>query len=81
MMSECEKSLELLSDLRDGMLVETEVAWVRTHLDGCVGCKDVFTDIETIVLTASTLRTENGFAYPDEEIIWQRIGITRRIVH
>jgi hypothetical protein len=61
---ECEKSLELLSDLRDGSLVEAEISWVRTHLDGCVGCKDVFVDIESIVLIANSLGSENGLCLP-----------------
>lgn len=81
MMVDCEKSLELLSDLRDGVLVESEVTLIKAHLDGCVGCKDVFIDIESIVTVASTLRTENGLAYPDEQILWERIGVFKRTVH
>ncbi len=81
MMVDCDKSLELLSDLRDGLLAESEMTLIRAHLDGCVGCKDVFIDIELIVSIASTLHTENGLAYPDEEILWQRIGVKRSTVH
>src|SRR3712207_4194092 len=79
MMVECERSLPLLSDLRDGILAETDVVWVRAHLDGCVGCKEIFQDIDSIVLTALTLRSDNGLAYPDEELLWQRIGGKRTI--
>lgn len=81
MMVECEKSLGLLSDLRDGQLEETEVVWVKTHLDGCVGCKEIFQDIESIVLAALSLRNQNGLAYPDEEQLWTRIGSVKRTIH
>jgi len=33
-----------------------------------------------IVQTATALRSDNGIAYPDEEVLWQRVN-ARRIIH
>ena len=80
-MADCERSLDLLSDLRDGVLADMDATWVRAHLDGCVNCNGVFLDLEVIVLAASALGSDNGLAYPDENGLWERIGAGRRIVH
>ena len=80
-MADCERSLELLSDLRDGFLADADTNWVRAHLDGCGNCNGIFQDLEMIVLTARTLGSENGLAYPDENVLWERIGAGRRIIH
>ena len=81
MMVDCERSLDLLSDMRDGVLMEPDVTWVKTHLDGCVDCHGVLLDLEIIVTTALSLRAENGLAYPDEQILWERIGVRKRPIH
>lgn len=81
MVVDCDKSLELLSDFRDGALTEIDVTWITSHLDGCIGCKGIFEELEMIVVTARTLGSENGLAYPDENLVWQRIGISKRIIH
>ncbi|MDQ3907928.1 MAG: zf-HC2 domain-containing protein [Acidobacteriota bacterium] len=74
---DCEKSLSLLSDYRDGALDGEHRDLVARHLDGCPPCKCVFTDIDTIVVTARTIAGEDGVSYPDEETFWQRITVTR----
>ena len=79
-MVDCTRSLELLSEFRDGSLGEPEVVWVRTHLDGCGPCKGIFDDLDAIAATARTLTVES-IAFPDENIIWQRIGFSGGIVH
>ena len=53
---------------------------VTTHLSACADCNGVLQDLKLIVQTASVLRSENGIAYPDEEVLWQRVS-ARRIVH
>jgi predicted anti-sigma-YlaC factor YlaD len=78
---DCERSLGLLSDMRDGALGETDAVWVRTHLDGCLDCNGVFLDLELIVTAALSLRNENGLAYPDEQLLWERIGVRKRTIH
>ena len=78
---ECAKSLELLSDLHDGMLEEALQAEVRIHLAGCNPCAGVFRDLDTIVLAATTLRTNSELAFPDERVIWQRMSIGKPTVH
>ena len=70
---DCEKSLELLSDYHAGALGDDDCAGVRQHLDDCPPCKDVYVDVETIVVSATHLRSEDGISFPDETIIWQRI--------
>jgi hypothetical protein len=36
--------------------------------------------LRVIVQTATLLRSENGIAYPDEELLWQRVSVGR-VVH
>jgi predicted anti-sigma-YlaC factor YlaD len=78
---DCDQSLSLLSDYRDGALDDGNRDLIIKHLDGCPPCKCVFTDIESIVVTASAFRDEDGISYPDEEIFWQRITITKTTIH
>jgi hypothetical protein len=77
---DCAKSLELLSEYSAGSLGENDILFVRTHLLDCHDCNGVFEDLRVIVQTATLLRAENGIAYPDEEVLWQRVS-ARRIVH
>lgn len=78
---DCDQSLSLLSDYRDGVLDDGNRSLISEHLDGCPPCKCVYMDIETIILTASTFSSEDGITYPDEDIFWQRITVTKRTVH
>ena len=77
---DCARSIELLSEYSAGSLGEADSTFVSTHLSACADCDGVFKDLEVIVRTAAALRSENGIAYPDEEVLWQRLS-ARRIVH
>jgi hypothetical protein len=77
---DCARSIELLSEYSAGSLGENDIIFVRTHLLDCVDCNGVFEDLRLIVQTATLLRNENGIAYPDEELLWQRVSVGR-IVH
>ena len=78
---DCSKSLELLSEYRAGALDESETVLVRTHLSGCVDCDGVFKDLELILQAAASLRGTNGYAYPDEKVIWQRLSLSNKPIH
>ncbi len=78
---DCAKSLELLSDFHDGALDEAWRAKVQTHLVVCNPCAGVFRDLDAIVLAAAALHTNSEVAFPDENVIWQRMGIVKRTVH
>jgi hypothetical protein len=77
---DCDRSIELLSDYDAGLLGDDDVLFVRTHLLGCADCDGIFRDLKLIVQTALAMRSENGIAYPDEEVLWQRLSASR-IVH
>ena len=78
---ECAESVALLSEFREGTLNETLLIEVRAHLAVCPPCMDVFIDLETIVIAASGLRSEQGIPFPDETVIWHRMSIAKRTVH
>ena len=77
---DCAKSIELLSEYDAGVLGEDDSIFVREHLNICTDCDGVFQDLKLIVQTALAMRSENGIAYPDEEVLWQRLS-ANRIVH
>ena len=77
---DCAKSIELLSDYDAGLLGDDDKLLVITHLSACADCDGVFQDLKLIVQTALAMRSENGIAYPDEEVLWQKVSV-RRIVH
>lgn len=78
---DCERSLELLSDFRDGLLEETERVFVDGHLTGCNPCADIFKDLDAIVSVARSFSVEQEITFPDETTFWQRITVTRGTVH
>jgi predicted anti-sigma-YlaC factor YlaD len=78
---DCAKSLELLSEFRDGALSEADKAFVSAHLALCPPCMGIFKDIDSIVIAAAGFVAEDGIAYPDENVFWQRISVTKRTVH
>lgn len=78
---DCDKSLELLSEYQAGVLGETDLVFVRTHLELCVGCLDVFKDLDSIIQTALLMRSENGYAYPDEDALWVKLKIDNGLMH
>ena len=77
---DCARSIELLSDYDAGLLGDDEKLFVVTHLSACADCDGVFRDLKLIVQTALAMRSENGIAYPDEEVLWQRLS-GKRIAH
>jgi hypothetical protein len=77
---DCARSVELLSDCDAGLLGEDDKPLVITHLSACADCDGVFGDLKLIVQIAFAMRSENGFAYPDEEVLWQRLSVNH-IVH
>ena len=78
---DCSESLELLSEYRAGALGESETLLVRTHLSGCQDCDGVFKDLELILQAAASLRQTNGYAYPDENVVWQRLSLSNKPIH
>ena len=77
---DCARSIELLSEYTAGSLGDDDSVFVRTHLTACADCNGVLEDLKLIVQTAIAMRSENGIAYPDEEVLWQKVS-TRRVVH
>ena len=77
---DCARSIELLSEYTAGSLGDDDSIFVRTHLTACADCNGVLEDLKLIVQTAIAMRSENGIAYPDEEVLWQKVS-TRRVVH
>jgi hypothetical protein len=75
---ECDESLELLSELHAGTLEETIALTIRRHLADCPPCCGVFDDIQTIVVTATSLGSNDQLEFPDENTVWQRITMVRR---
>jgi predicted anti-sigma-YlaC factor YlaD len=78
---DCDESIALLSEFREGMLNEMVLVEIRAHLAVCPPCMDVFIDLEAIVVAASGLRSEQEITFPDETVIWQRMGIRKRTIH
>jgi anti-sigma factor ChrR (cupin superfamily) len=78
---ECAESVALLSDFREGALDQTMQVEVRAHLAMCPPCAGVFDDLETIVMAAHGLLREQDISFPDETIVWQRMGVAKRIIH
>jgi anti-sigma factor ChrR (cupin superfamily) len=77
---DCARSIELLSEYSAGSLGEADSLFMSTHLSACADCSGVLQDLRLIVEAAAAMRAENGVAYPDEEVFWQRLN-ARRIVH
>jgi hypothetical protein len=77
---DCARSIELLSDYDAGLLGDSDKLFVITHLSTCSDCDGVFRDLKLIVQTAFAMRSENGIAYPDEEVLWRRVSASR-VVH
>jgi anti-sigma factor ChrR (cupin superfamily) len=78
---ECPESLELLSEYHEGRLDEPARVEVHTHLEKCTPCHGVYQDLSSIVAAASALHTADTFSFPDEDLLWQRMSIGKRIIH
>ncbi|HEY0321295.1 MAG TPA: hypothetical protein VGC66_10095 [Pyrinomonadaceae bacterium] len=76
---ECEESLALLSELHAGTIEESIALSIHRHLADCPPCCGVYEDIQTIIVTATSLGQSNDqLEFPDENQVWQRITLVRR---
>ncbi len=76
---DCAKSLELLSEYRDGHLGEGDRALISAHLAICAPCMGIFKDLDSIVAAATSFLSADGISFPDEMTIWQRLSIKRTV--
>lgn len=77
----CTESITLLSDFRDGQLDNGGRTQVQQHLETCPPCAGIFSELNTIVLTALALREEQKIDFPDENLIWQRMRLSNQTLH
>ncbi|MBA2524354.1 MAG: zf-HC2 domain-containing protein [Pyrinomonadaceae bacterium] len=68
----CEKCQELIGDLVDGGLSREDESTLSSHLEECLGCADVRTDLQSIVAFCRNHRGEYG-APPNADALWLRI--------
>lgn len=78
---DCAKSLDLLSDFRDGALDEAYGGLVSAHLAECLPCTGIFRDLNSIVIAASMLHKDYGISFPDEDALWRRMKLTKKALH
>jgi predicted anti-sigma-YlaC factor YlaD len=76
---DCAKSLELLSEFRDGFLADGDRVLVSAHLAICPPCMGIFKDLDSIVAAATSFLSSEGIAFPDETVIWQRLSVKRAV--
>lgn len=72
---DCEKSLELLSDFLDGALEPNTRGLIKVHLDGCPPCAIVYDELNMLIVVAPELRDDSDIAFPDENVVWQRLEL------
>lgn len=68
----CDKCQDLLSDFLDGTLTGDDGATFSTHLDECLSCVDVRSELESIVSVARSTREEYAEP-PNARAMWVRI--------
>jgi anti-sigma factor RsiW len=68
----CEKCHGLINDFVDGALSQADQATLNSHLEECLDCAGVRSDLESIVGFCRTHRGEYA-APPNELALWQRI--------
>lgn len=68
----CEKCQDLISDFLDGALSHEDQATLNSHLEECLACAGVRSDLQSIVGFCRTHRGEYA-APPNEQALWQRI--------
>ena len=76
---DCAKSLEMLSEFRDGFIADADRALVSAHLALCPPCLGIFKDLDSIVAAATSLLSADQIAFPDETIIWERVTVKRTV--
>ena len=78
---DCTESLTLLSEYHASALKDQEAMQVRVHLTQCDPCAGVFRDLEIIIESMSILRRVDDASLPDENVLWQRMNLTKRVIH
>jgi hypothetical protein len=68
----CDKCTDLVSDFLDGALSQEDQKTLNLHLEECLSCADVRTDLESIVSFCKSTRGEYS-APPNEKALWMRI--------
>jgi hypothetical protein len=68
----CENSQELIHDLLDGTISNTDELTLNTHLSACLDCDSVREDLSSIVGFCRSSRGEYE-APPNEHALWLRI--------
>ena len=68
----CDKCQDLVSDFLDGALNQEDQKTLNQHLEECLSCTDVRTDLEAIVGFCRTQRGQYS-APPNEQALWLRI--------
>jgi hypothetical protein len=78
---ECTESLNLLSDLHDHLLDDPVERQVKSHLDGCPPCANVFGELSEIVQVSVRLNQNPSIDFPDEDDIWRRMRLADPKIH
>jgi len=68
----CDKCEDLISDFLDGALNQEDQATLNSHLEECLGCASVRTDLQSLVGFCHTQRGQYS-APPNEKALWMRI--------
>jgi hypothetical protein len=68
----CEKCQDLISDFVDGALSQEDQSTLNLHLEECLGCADVRSDLQSIVSFCKTQRGQYS-APPNAQALWRRI--------
>lgn len=74
---DCAKSLDMLSEFRDGFLADADRVLVSAHLALCPPCMGIFKDLDSIIAAAGSFLSVDQIAFPDETIIWERVSVKR----
>ena len=78
---DCTESLNLLSDLHDHLLDAPLETQVKTHLDCCPPCANVFSELTEIVNVSVRLNLDPNINFPDEDDIWRRMRLADPKIH
>ena len=68
----CDKCQDLVGDFLDGALTQEDQKTLNLHLEECLSCAEVRTDLESIVGFCKSNRGEYT-APPNEKALWVRI--------
>ena len=68
----CDKCEDLISDFLDGALSQEDQATLNAHLEDCLGCASVRTDLQSLVGFCHTQRGQYS-APPNGKALWLRI--------